>query len=601
MKTPRILLCFLSAATALLGGNPAAPRPVPYRVALAIPDALQPLEPACVRMDGWLGARIDANVGGRLEVVDTGPLLAGYIKKPGVHPWIGEHIGKWLHAATLAWAYTGDPALREKLDAAAAQLVAAQEPDGYLGTYLPSQRFGLYPGADWDVWSHAYSMIGLLTYYRYTGNEPALGAARRAADLLIRTFPGKSSILAAGTHVGMAATSVLEPVVELYRLTGDERYLAFAKYIVGAYDEPGGPAIVRSLLAGNGVSLTANGKAYEMLANLMGICDLARVTGDRKLLQAVTNGWEDIVRNRLYVTGTASTHEHFGDDHELPNGEDAHVGETCVTTTWIQLNLQLLQVTGGAAFADEIERSLYNQLAAAQDPKGGDWCYYTALQGSKHYDSGITCCHSSGPRAMALAPTAAYLQAGDTVVVSTFETSRARFVVGGRAVGIEQEGGFPREGRSVLTVHTEQPSQFGIRVRVPAWAAPLTVNGARFDAGWADLPERTWREGDRIELAYNLGGRVIRGDYTNYSRDAVAWGPFVLAVDTAQNRQLEDLEAVRLAKGAEPALSSSSGNLTFALSAWGVWDDKSRDLTLVPFADAGSTGGEYRVWLRQAR
>ncbi len=157
---------------------------------------------------------------------------------------------------------------------------------------------------------------------------------------------------------------------------------------MGAYDEPGGPGIVHSLLAAGDVSLTANGKAYEMLANLMGICDLARVTGDRKLLLAVTNGWQDIVRNRLYLTGTASTHEHFGDDHELPNGQDAHVGETCVTTTWIQLNLQLLQVTGNTAFADEIERSLYNHLAAAQDPKGGDWCYYTPLSGNEALRSG---------------------------------------------------------------------------------------------------------------------------------------------------------------------------------------------------------------------
>ena len=55
------------------------------------------------------------------------------------------------------------------------------------------------------------------------------------ADLLIATFPGKKSILAAGTHVGMAATSVLEPVVLLYRFTGDKRYLEFAKYIVKSW------------------------------------------------------------------------------------------------------------------------------------------------------------------------------------------------------------------------------------------------------------------------------------------------------------------------------------------------------------------------------
>jgi hypothetical protein len=562
-------------------------------------DSLQALDPSAVRLEGWLGARVDANVVGRLEVVDTVPLLAGYVKKPGVQPWIGEHVGKWIHAATLAWAYTGDGALRAKLDAVVAGLIAAQEPDGYLGTYVPSQRFGLYPDADWDVWSHAYDMIGLLTYYRYTGNGPALTSARRIADLLIQTFPSKRGILSAGTHMGMAATSVLEPVVELYRLTGDERYLAFARYIVGAYDEPGGPRIVSALLTGKDVSLTANGKAYEMLANLMGICDLARVTDDQRLLLAVMNGWEDIVRNRLYITGTSSTHEHFGDTHDLPNGEDAQIGETCVTTTWIQLNLQLLQLTGDAKYGDEIERSLYNHLTAAQNPRGDNWCYYTALQGSKHYDAGITCCHSSGPRALALAPTTAYLQTADTAVVSTFETSRARFLFGDRAVELDQRSEFPRKGHSVLTVHVTRPARFGIRVRVPAWGAPLEMNGATFGSGWATLPQREWNDGDRTEFTFNLRGRVIPGDYANYSRDAAAWGPFILAVDSALNRKLESLEPLRLAKGAEPKLAATAGNLTFGIDALGPWDDNTRDVTLVPFADAGATGGEYRVWLRQ--
>jgi DUF1680 family protein len=565
-----------------------------------MPDAVQPLDPSAVRVDGWLGARIDANVSRRLEVVDVEPLLAGYAKKPGAQPWIGEHIGKWLHAATLAWAYTGDPALRAKLDAAVTRLIATQEPDGYLGTYIPSQRFGLYPDADWDVWSHAYNMIGLQTYYRYTGNEAALTASRRIADLLIRTFPAKESILAAGTHRGMAATSVLEPVVELYRLTGDDRYLVFARYLVASYDEPGGPRIVNTLLEVKDVSRTANAKAYEMLANLMGVCDLARVTGDRRLLQAVTNAWADIVHNRLYVTGTASSHEHFDGDHELPNGDDAQVGETCVTTTWIQLNLQLLQLTGGAEYADEIERSLYNQIAAAQNPRGDNWCYYTPLEGSKRYDEGITCCHSSGPRALALAPSAAYLQTADTVFVSTFESSSARFVIGGQVVGVGQESGFPRGGHSALTIRAASPAQFAIKIRVPAWAAPLEIDGVKYGPGWVMLPTRSWKDGDRIEYTFNLSGRVIEGNYTNYARAAAAWGPFVLAVDSAQNADLRSLESLRMAKGTEPALAASAGALTFGMDAWAMFDEKPRPVTLVPFADAGASGGQYRVWLRGA-
>ena len=234
------------------GGSDAIPEPVPFVVQAGLPDAAGLLSPSQIHIGGWLGARIDANEKNRLLTVDTEPLLAGYRKRPGSHPWIGEHVGKWLHAATLAWAYTGDTALKSKLDRVAAELIACQEPDGYLGTYVPEKRFGLYEGADWDVWSHKYNLIGLLTYYQYTGNRPALDCCRKMADLLIATFPAKKSILAAGTHVGMAATSVLEPVVLLYRFTGDKRYLEFAQYIVKSWDEPGGPAIVGVAARGQG-------------------------------------------------------------------------------------------------------------------------------------------------------------------------------------------------------------------------------------------------------------------------------------------------------------------------------------------------------------
>jgi hypothetical protein len=573
-------------------------QPVEYSVPAARPDMLETLSPSEVQVHGWLGARIDANITGRLDVVDTEPLLAGFEKKPGPHPWIGEHVGKWLHAATLAWAYSGDPGLREKLDSVASRLIAAQEPDGYLGTYLPAQRFGLYPGADWDVWSHKYCMIGLMTYYRYTGNKAALRSAARAADLLLRTFPAKKSILAAGTHEGMAATSVLEPMVKLYRLTGDSRYLGFCRYIVGAYDEPGGPAIVRTLLEKGDVSHTANGKAYEMLSNMVGLCELERVTGDPRILRAVNNAWSDIVTNRLYVTGTSSNHELFGSKHELPNGEDAHLGETCVTVTWIQLNIQLLRLTGEAKYADEIERSLYNHLTAAQNPRGDDWCYYTALEGHKHYDKGITCCHSSGPRGLALAPTVAYLQSGPVLYVDTFETSNAKFSVGSVDVQLDQEGDFPRKGHSTITVHTAGPAMFALKVRVPAWAAPLHIEGAVTTAGWATLPSRRWSDGDRVEVSYNLSGRVIAGDYMNYSRAALAWGPFILAAESELNPTVDSLGGVRLSHSASPTLVSDAPALRFASTGVSIWDSSKWQINLVPFADAGANGGEYRVWLR---
>lgn len=591
-----LLLAGLTSALLL---HAAPVRPVPDRAEPIIPDAVSLIEPGEVHVAGWLGERIDVNVKNRLAVVDTEPLLAGFKRKPGSHPWIGEHIGKWLHAATLAWAYTGDPALRRKLDGVVAELVAAQEPDGYLGTYVPAQRFGLYKEADWDVWSHTYNLIGLLTYYRYTGSEPALKAARRIGDLLIATFPAQRSINAAGTHMGMAATSVLEPVVLLYQLTGDARYLDFARYLVGAYNEAGGPGIVHSLLTEGNVDHTANGKAYEMLANLVGLCAYARYTGDRTVLTAVENGWKDIVANRLYLTGTTSAYEHFGADHELPNGNDAHVGETCVTVTWIQLNMELLRLTGAPAYADQIERSLYNHLTAAQNPGGADWCYFTALEGAKQYDKDVTCCHSSGPRGLALAPTVAFLQWKGVLYVNTFETGRGSFTVDGTAVELAQESDFPRAGRARLVIHAPHAVRFALRFRVPDWAAPLKIGDHRYDAGWAEVPERDWRDGDSLDLTYTLKGRSIRGEYTDYARTALAWGPFILAADSTRNGKLSPLPELRIEGNAAPVLAAGTGPaLGFVAKARGPWDDQPRELMMEPFADAGATGGQYRVWFR---
>ncbi|MFO1499095.1 MAG: glycoside hydrolase family 127 protein [Verrucomicrobiota bacterium] len=608
---PLALICL---AIALLPGSrqSAAADPRPFRVPSALPDALELPSPSAVHLEGFLGARVSANEKNRLVKVELEPLLAGFRHKPGTHPWIGEHIGKWMHAATLAWANSDDDALRAKLDYAASELVKAQESDGYLGTYVPEKRFGLFEGSDWDVWSHKYNLMGLLTYYQFTGNDAALQACRKMGDLLIATFgPGKKSILSAGTHVGMAATSVLEPVVLLYRLTGEDRYLGFAKYLVASWGEANGPQVLKTLLDQKNVQKTANGKAYEMLSNLVGLCELARVTGERAYLQAALNAWEDVVTHRLYLTGSASQGEHFRDDYYLPNQESAHVAETCVTTTWIQLNSQLLRLTGEARFGSELERTFYNHLSAAQRPDGAQWCYFTALEGKKPYGPGINCCVSSGPRGMALVPLHAWLRSPDLAkggpALNLLESSKFTFAVQDSPATLEFASEFPRAGRGTLTFRLRRPCPLGLRVREPAWAAPLRVaqNGQAIplekDAkGWAIIAEREWKDGDQLTFSFDLEGRMVLGDHGNKDRAALAWGPFVLAYDSQQNPGLPAPRSVGLAEaGGAPVLHLKAGQeLAWEGKIRAAKDAEAAAATFVAFADAGRADSTYRVWLR---
>jgi DUF1680 family protein len=282
-------------------------------VAEKIKERVQPLPFESQQLGGILDARMTVNVEGRLLHIDERALLSGFAHRgdPDIAAggWIGEHAGKFLDAACNAVRYRQHADLERRLERVAKTLMANQEPDGYLGTYTADRRW-----TGWDVWVHKYTLIGLLSYYELTGDGAALSACRRMGDLLVRTFgeaPGQRELVTAGEHMGMAATSVLEPICRLYRFSGDQRYLEFARYIVRAYDHPRGPRLVASILEHGSVYRTANGKAYEMLSNFVGLIDLYRLTGDDTLMTTVMRAWEDIRRNQLYLTGSVSAGEHL--------------------------------------------------------------------------------------------------------------------------------------------------------------------------------------------------------------------------------------------------------------------------------------------------
>ncbi|MDE3145582.1 MAG: glycoside hydrolase family 127 protein, partial [Bacteroidota bacterium] len=199
------------------------------------------------QLNGYLGTRLNQNLKERLLKVDEAGIINGYLQRPGNHPWIGEHVGKYLEAACNVWKNTHDERIKKQMDRMMFELIHSQLDDGYLGTYVPSEYW-----TSWDVWSHKYNLYGLLAYYTTTGYQPALEACKRMGDLLCRTFgndPGQRDIILAGEHMGMAATSVLDPMVELYKYTGEKKYLDFCYYILDAWEYTNGPKIISTLLS----------------------------------------------------------------------------------------------------------------------------------------------------------------------------------------------------------------------------------------------------------------------------------------------------------------------------------------------------------------
>ena len=597
------------------GAAPARAQQNPAGMALPntakVTDRFTPLRPDEVSLHGgMLGTRYDVNAKNRMLTIDETELLDAFERRNVFHQdWQGEHIGKYLHAATQIWASTKDPALKAKIDRLAARLMRTQEPDGYLGTYQSDHRW-----TSWDVWVHKYDLIGLLTYYQYTGNKEALATCRRVGDLLVRTFgtgPGQRDINKAGEHVGMAPDSVLEAIVLLYRATDETRYLQFARYIVSNYDAPGGPAILTSLEKYGSVRRVANAKAYEMTSNFNGLLELYRATGDKRLLADMEKAWNDIAQNRLYLTGSASSFETYQDDFHLPNGNRSHICETCVTVTWEQMNLELLRLTGDGKYAAQAERSIYNHLLGAQKPTGDDWSYYTPLDGMKPYDDFITCCHSSGPRGIALIPSFAWMTSQDGgLVVSLYNSSlvNVRLPKAGLVTVLERTD-YPFDGQVDFKVSPEHNGvRFPLRLRTPVDAPEysLTVNGKAVgtaEVGGYKVIDRVWKRGDKVQLTLRPQTRVVLGDHENKGRAALQYGPLVLALDTALNSGLSNTDRAEFSPDSTKhmrwmGIGEKSSATSPRFQAVGKLNGKPGMLTFTPYASAGQDHkSRFAVWV----
>src|SRR5882757_2708767 len=454
-------------ASALQAADP--PQPPEPLVAERVPERYKSLPFEAQQLGGIFAERMRVNVEGRLLHIDEQVFLSPFAHRDSEGnfdaAWVGEHAGKFLDAACNVLRYDDHADLRHIAARIAKALMASQGPDGYLGTYPADRRW-----AGWDVWVHKYNLIGLLSYYELSADPAVLHSCRGMGDLIVSTFgdtPGQRDIISAGEHIGMAATSVLEPMCRLYRFTGDPRHLEFCRYLVRAYEQSNGPRIVSTLLQGGGVYRTANGKAYEMLSNFNGLVDLYRLTADRKLLDAVLRAWDDIVQHQLYRTGTVSAREHFQPRGRLLTLPSSNVGETCATVTWLQLNWRLLRLTGEARFGQEIERTVYNHLLAAQDPHNGNISYYTSWVGPKECTNAILCCVSSGPRGISLIPQLVWGVEQGALVVNLYTPGRARFQMEGVAVEMVSETDFPSDGHVRLTLSAERATHFTLRLRVP--------------------------------------------------------------------------------------------------------------------------------------
>lgn len=465
----------------------------------AVAPALMLAPPGSVTIQGLLGEALEANRAGRLSsfiVDEASPAIAIFaperVAANEQGDWYGEHAGKWLVAATLAATRSGDTALLARAGHVADWLITQQDADGYLGTYAPTRRFmrrqpdrpPSWDGAPalrtWDIWTHAYLMLGLIELHRATHADRYLAAAKRIGNLCADTLlDGGIAITDLGNHFGLSASVLIDPAIELYFATGEQRYVELAHAILDQLEAEPANRLVSQAIAGADPSEIATGKAYQLLWNMVGITKLFRATGEARLLTAVLNVWQGVREHHLTLGGGpwGGVAHRSREVFNAPGSFDpeAYV-ETCSTMAWIQLNRELLRITGEARFAEEIERSAYNDLLGAQAPNGEDWCYYSFANGRRVHTTYWRCCKSSGAIALEELPAVAFgvTQGGEIAINLLGPASAVLDVPGTGAVQIEVDTRYPLEGRIEIKIDPPVPLLF----RVPQWAEGATLSGS---------------------------------------------------------------------------------------------------------------------------
>lgn len=516
--------------------------------------------------------------------------------------WEDAWIYKWLESACYVYTQTDDPKLLEQMDAVIDVIARAQQPDGYLATQVTLRDLDRFAA---NYHHELYTMGHLLTaacaHHRATGKDNFLIIARRVADYVHATFsdPNADPMLA-NCPVN---PSIIMGAVDLYRVTGDEKYLALANIIIDNRGKKRGP-IGRTpwgrQLGGTDLnqdrvplrqSKEVVGHAVFWSYLYAGAADTYMETGDKSLINALETLWRDVTGKKMYVTGAVSpvhkglsnrsyepgkrtimndeVHEAAGLPFDLPNA--TAYNETCGQIGFFMWSWRMLRIQPDARFADAMERTLYNSMLSGVEVDGDGWTYTNPLRwyGPQHellsndahtrFDPGEKhiCCPTNLMRATASMHGYLYSTSDEGLWVHHYGANRADIQLSDSCrVRLHVETDYPWDGRVTMTLEeVTADREFAIRMRVPGWAkdAVLTVNGNNMPdkptpSSYA-VVSRRWKSGDTMQLDLPMPVRLIASNpriEQTRGQVAVARGPIVYCLESTDLPKSLGLSQIRL-------------------------------------------------------
>lgn len=515
-------------------------------------------------------------------------------------------FSKWIEAVGYSLTQHPDAQLEQTADEAIDLVCAAQLENGYLDTYY------IINGMDraftnlkdhHELYCLGHLIEGAVAYYQATGKDKLLNAARRYADYAASCFgPQKDQCK------GYPGHEIAEmALVRLYEVTGEERYLELSQFFLNQrgtkpyyFDEE---EQRRAALEGRAVQLSeedegeryaynqahkpvreqeeAVGHAVRAVYLYSGMADVARLTADDAMYAACKRLWDNIVREKLYVTGGIGGTSHgeaFSFPFDLPN--DTAYSETCAAIGLAFFARRMLEIKAESQYADVCEQALYNTVLSGMALDGKSFFYVNPLEvvpeacHKDFYKShvkpvrqkwfGCACCPPNIARIVSSVASYAYTEQEDTLWFHLYMGSVLTKMVGGQEVNLCVETSMPWNGHVSVKLHTQEAVSCTLAMRLPGWSvngrATVVCGGVSAGISWekggknlyvvqGSLTEVSvqdgylhlsgaWQDGDCITLDFAMEVHMVSADERvreDLGKAAFIRGPVVYCMEEADN------------------------------------------------------------------
>ena len=506
-----------------------------------------------------------------------------------IFPFDDTDIYKTIEGAAYSLSLFPDAALEKYIDSLITIVGNAQEPDGYLYTartidpahphdWSGKERWEKERELSHELYNSGHLYEAAAAHFMATGKRNFVDIALKNADLVCSYFgPDKH-------HVAPGHEIVEMGLVKLYRITGKPEYLATAKDFVeyrghyngydaaskdewknGKYWQDDKPVVDQREAEGHAVRA---GYLYS------GVADVAALTGDQQLINAVDSLWTNVVTKKLYVQGGAGAigdGERYGENYELPN-ETAY-NETCAAISNIFWNQRMFLLHGDSKYIDVMEKIMYNGFISGIGLDGKSFFYTNAMQIKNSFThnhietarSGwfpCSCCPTNDVRLLPSIPGYVYAQKDDKLFVNLFINGTSTMKLMGKDIAVEQQNNYPWNGDLKFIVNTNKSTDFSMLVRIPGWARgqampsdlytfknnmriqsmiPITVNGQpvayEMENGYAVI-KRAWKKNDVVEVKLPMDvERVVANENVkdDIGKVALQRGPLMYCAEWPDN------------------------------------------------------------------